>query len=109
MTESQLIQALATAIHRLSQPGASSETIDLVLAELRSDAGIDCALTGEGVEVRWPGAARDEPRAAFGDAISGLVALAREAHSRAMDGVLDSDAFVHELQRCATAARWRDR
>jgi hypothetical protein len=109
MTEPQLIHALAAATRRLSQPGVSLNAIDQALAELGSAAGIDCVLTDGRLDMRWPEGASGEIREAFEEAVSALVALAREAHSREADGVLDAQAFDHELNRCASAARWRDK
>jgi GGDEF domain-containing protein len=110
MTESQLIHALATAARRLSSPGASPETVDEALEELSATAGVDCLLTDGRLDLRWRGGEEaEELRAAFEEALAALVVLAREAQARPADDVLDAHAFQHELLRCASAARWRDK
>jgi GGDEF domain-containing protein len=109
VTESQLFQALAGVAHRLSQPGASSDDIDGALAGLSSATGVDCVLTDGRLNLRWDDEMSDELHGAFEEALAALLALAREAQSRTTEGVLDAHAFDHELHRCASAARWRDK
>jgi GGDEF domain-containing protein len=109
MTESELFQALARTANRLSQTGAFPDDIEGALADLGATAGVDCILTEGQLRLTWHDESSEELHGAFEQALAALVALAREAQSRAVEGVLNAHAFDHELQRCASAARWRDK
>ncbi|MEA2424588.1 MAG: hypothetical protein QOH13_998, partial [Thermoleophilaceae bacterium] len=109
MTESELFQALASTANRLSHAGASPDDIEGALADLGVAAGVDCILTEGQLRLSWHDEGPDELHRAFEQALAALIALAREAQSRAVEGVLNAHAFDHELQRCASAARWRDK
>jgi GGDEF domain-containing protein len=109
MTESELFQVLARTANRLSQAGAFPHDIEGALADLGAAAGVDCVLTDGQLRLSWHDEGSDELHGAFEQALVALVTLAREAQGRAVDGVLDAHAFDHELQRCASAARWRDK
>jgi GGDEF domain-containing protein len=109
MTESELFQALARTANRLSQTGGFPDDIEGALADLGATAGVDCILTEGQLRLTWHDESSEELHGAFEQALAALVALAREAQSRAVEGVLNAHAFDHELQRCASAARWRDK
>ena len=103
------MRVIAHAARALAAPDADERTLVEVLADVRAETGVEASFDDEQrLVLRWPdggGADRDD----FEQALSSMLALAREAIGRQSDGILDPQAFLAELQRCASAARWRDR
>ncbi len=109
MTEPTLIHVLADTARLLAAPGAGPEALERALANVSERAGVTISEDEHGeLSFIWPDGTDQPLRLAFESALSELVALARGAFGRA-SGILDHDSFLHELERCASAARWRDR
>jgi GGDEF domain-containing protein len=105
-----LIEVIARAARRLASPDADRDTISAVLAEVRECTGGEASFDAEQLlVVRWPDGGGDQNRVAFEQALGDLIVLAREALGRSDDVTLDPQSFLAELERCASAARWRDR
>jgi GGDEF domain-containing protein len=110
MSEPTLITVLADAAAALAAPDAGLDTVHATLAEAQLKTGVAITVDDDGVlTFTWPDSAEHEPRAEFERALGHLVTLARGSFGRAGDGILDRDGFLHELDRCASAARWRDK
>jgi GGDEF domain-containing protein len=105
------MHVIASATRALAAPGATDDTLAEVLAEVRVQTGAEASFDQEQrLVLSWPdGAADDGSRAAFEQALSDLVGLARDVIGRRSDSTLDPQGFLAELERCASAARWRDR
>jgi len=104
-----LMRVIAAAARALAAPDADERTLGQVLVEVRAQTGAEGSFDDEQrLVLRWPdggGADRDD----FEEALGHLLALARDAIGRQSDDILDPQAFLTELERCASAARWRDR
>ena len=110
MHELSLIELIAHAARTLASPEADRDTISVVLADVRERTGADVSFDSEQrLDVSWPDGGGDADRVAFEQALGDLVALARDALGRADEVTLDPQSFLAELERCASAARWRDR
>ncbi len=110
MSESNLITVLADAAAALAAPDADLETLQATLAAAQVQTGVAIAVDDEGgLTFTWPEPGDDQPRADFERALGHMVTLARGSFGRAGGGILDNDGFLHELDRCASAARWRDK
>jgi len=110
MTEPTLIHVLADTAGLLAASNAGPETVDRALAEVCARVDVQISVDAEGVlAFAWPDAGDQQLRSAFEHALSQLVTLARGSFGRSGDDILDRDAFLHELDRCASAARWRDK
>ncbi|HEX2588986.1 MAG TPA: hypothetical protein VHL51_12005 [Gaiellales bacterium] len=109
MNDPVLMRVIADAARALAAPGADERTLVEVLVDVRAQTGAEASFDEEQrLVMRWPdggGPERDDFELALGN----LMALAREALVRQSDGILDPQAFLTELERCASAARWRDR
>ena len=109
MNDPVLMRVIAQAAGALAAPDADERTLVEVLVDVRAETGAEASFDDEQrLQLRWPdggGAERDD----FEQALGHLCALAREAIGRQSDGILDPQAFLTELERCASAARWRDR
>ena len=109
MTEPTLIHALADTARLLAAPDAGPETLEAALTDVSQRTGVRITLAEDGaLAFGWPGEGDPQLRAAFEQALIELVNLARGAFGRP-GGILDRDSFLHELERCASAARWRDK
>lgn len=109
MTESTLIHALADTARLLAAPDAGPETLQTALTDLSERTGVQITVADDGaLAFSWPDEGDNDLRAAFEQALIQLVNLARGAFGRP-GGILDRDSFLHELERCASAARWRDK
>jgi hypothetical protein len=103
------MRVIARAAAALAAPGAGEQTIADVLVDVRSETGAEASFDDEQrLVLRWPDGG-DESRRDFERALGDLVTIAREAIGRQPEGILDPQAFLAELERCASAARWRDR
>jgi len=111
MDQPSLMRALAAAARTVAEPGAGEDALDLALAGLAEATGISASFALEQeLQVRWPACDVDaELRSAFEQALGDLMLLAREAIARAGATTLDAPSFLRELERCASAARWRDK
>jgi GGDEF domain-containing protein len=109
VTDPVLMRALAHAARALAAPGAGEPTLAQVLVDLRAETGAEASFDEEQrLVLRWPdggGPGRDD----FEQALAHVLTLGREVIGRQSDGILDPQAFLAELERCASAARWRDR
>ncbi len=109
MSDPVLMRIIARAAGALAAPDAGERTLADVLVDLRAETGAEASFDEEQrLVLRWPdggGPERDD----FEQALGHLIALAREVIGRHADGILDPQAFLAELDRCASAARWRDR
>jgi GGDEF domain-containing protein len=105
------MRALAAAARTVAEPGAGDDALARALTELAEATGIGASFTSEQeLQVRWPKCEADhELRAAFEQALGDLLLLAREAIARSGATTLDAPSFLRELERCASAARWRDK
>jgi hypothetical protein len=102
------MQVMARAARALAAPDAGEDVLAEVLADVRTQTGAEAAFDQEQrLVLRWPDGG-DEIRAAFAQALGDLLSLARAAIDRHSDATLDPPAFLAELERCASAARWRD-
>jgi GGDEF domain-containing protein len=103
------MRVIAEAARALAAPEADERTLADVLVEVRARTGAEASFDDEQrLVLRWPdggGADRDD----FEHALGSMLALARESIGRQSDGILDPQALLAELERCASAARWRDR
>ena len=109
MSELTLIHALADTARLLAAPDAGPETLAHVLADVSQRTGAQITAAEDGaLAFSWPDEGDRELRAAFEQALIQLVNLARGAFGRP-GGILDRESFLHELERCASAARWRDK
>jgi GGDEF domain-containing protein len=109
MTEPTLIHVIADAARLLAVPGAGPEALERALADASQRAGVTITTDQDGrLSFSWPEPGDEQLRLAFEHAFTELVTLARGVFGRA-SGILDRDSFLHELERCASAARWRDR
>jgi GGDEF domain-containing protein len=110
MTESTLIHALADTARLLAAPDAGLETLQKALMDVSQRTGVQITVADDGgLAFGWPDDEGDkELRAAFEQGLIQLVNLAKGAFGRP-GGILDRDGFLHELERCASAARWRDK
>jgi len=109
MTEPTLIHALADTARLLAAPDAGAETLERALTNVSQRTGVRITVGEDGaLAFGWPGEGDPQLRAAFEQALVQLITLARGAFGRP-GGILDRDSFLHELERCASAARWRDR
>jgi GGDEF domain-containing protein len=109
MTEPTLIHALADTGRLLAAPDAGPETLERALGDLSQTVGVQITTVEDGALVFvWPDECDHELRGAFEQALTQLVKLARGGFGRPA-GILDRDSFLHELERCASAARWRDK
>ena len=109
MNDPALMRVIAEAACALAAPEADERTLGAVLVEVREQTGAEASFDDEQrLVLRWPDGGGDD-RDDFEQALGHLLALAREAIGRQSDGILDPQAFLAELERCASAARWRDR
>ena len=109
MNEPILIHALADTARLLAAPDAGPETLERALKDLSQRVGARITAVEDGTLVFvWSDDRDQELRAAFEQALTQLVKLARGGFGRP-GGILDRDSFLHELERCASAARWRDK
>src|SRR5438876_1159635 len=109
MTEPTLIHALADAARLMAAPDAGLDTLERALTDVSQRTGATITVGEDGaLAFSWPDERDNELRAAFEQGLIQLVNLARGAFGRP-GGILDRDSFLHELERCASAARWRDK
>src|SRR5436190_22273579 len=109
MTESTLIHVLADTARLLAAPDAGPDTLEQALTDVSRRTGATITVGEDGaLTFSWSDERDQELRAAFEQGLIQLVRLARGAFGRP-GGILDRDSFLHELERCASAARWRDR
>jgi len=109
MDELQLLRAIGDVMRRLADAGPGTSSLD-ALSEPLARIGAEAALDAEGVIVlHWGDGQVDPARAAFEAVLNQVVELSQQAGARDGDTTLDPAAFLSELQRCAAAARWRDR
>src|SRR3954453_18268076 len=107
MTEPTLIQVLADTARVLAAADAGPDTLDQALRDVSERSGAQITAGDDGsLSFAWPDQGEPQLRLAFEQALTQLVELARGAFGRAT-GILDRDGFLHELGRCAAAARWR--
>jgi GGDEF domain-containing protein len=110
MTEPTLILVLADVAGLLAAPDAGFETLEQAIEQASRRAGAEIAMSDAGeLTYGWPDTGDEQLRSAFEAGLSQLVLLARGSFTRAEAGILDRHGFLHELERCASAARWRDK
>ena len=110
MDELSLIQVIAQVARELAAPEAGEEALEAALVHVREQTGAEVSFDEEQrVIVRWPAGGGDAAQVAFEQALGDVLALAREAIGRDGDVTLGPQSFLAELERCASAARWRDR
>jgi GGDEF domain-containing protein len=110
MTEPTLILVLADVAALLALPDASFETLEQALERASERAGVEITMSDAGeLAFAWRETGDEQLRSAFEAALSQMALLARGSFSRAEAGILDRHGFLHELERCASAARWRDK
>jgi GGDEF domain-containing protein len=110
MTEPTLILVLADVAGLLTAPDAGFDTLEQALEQASQRAGVEIVMSDAGeLTFGWRDAGDDQLRGAFEAGLQQLVLLARGSFSRAEAGILDRHGFLHELDRCASAARWRDK
>lgn len=105
------MHVIASATRALAAPCATDDTLAEVLAEVRAQTGAEVSFDQEQrLVLSWPDGAADEPsRTAFEQTLGDVIGLARDVIGRRSDSTLDPQGFLAELERCASAARWRDR
>src|SRR2546425_3291674 len=109
MTEPTLIHVLADTARLLAAPDAGPDTLERALTDVSQRSGATIAVGEDGaLAFSWSDEGDQELRTAFEQALIQLVNVARGAFGRP-GGILDRDSFLHELERCASAARWRDK
>jgi GGDEF domain-containing protein len=109
MTESTLIHVLADTARLLAAPDAGPDTLEQALTDVSRRTGATITIGEDGaLTFSWSDERDQELRTAFEQGLIQLVRLARGAFGRP-GGILDRDSFLHELERCASAARWRDK
>ena len=112
MTQPSLMRALAAAARTLAEPGAGDDAMVRALDQLSQSTGVQATFSLEQeLVLEWPPQACADPdlRMAFEQALTDLMVLAREAIARSGEITLDPQSFLRELERCASAARWRDK
>jgi GGDEF domain-containing protein len=110
MDELSLIQVIAQVARELAAPEAGEEALEAALVHVREQTGAEVSFDEEQrVAVRWPAGGGDAAQVAFELALGDVLVLAREAIGRDGDVTLGPQSFLAELERCASAARWRDR
>jgi len=110
MDEPTLIQVIAQVARELAAPEAEAEALEAALVHVREQTGAEVSFDEEQrVVVRWPAGGGDAAQVAFEQALGDVLALARDAIARDGDVTLGPQNFLAELERCASAARWRDR
>jgi hypothetical protein len=109
MDELSLLRALADVARSLGADGDRSGGMHETLAEPLAGVGAEAAFDeAGGVSLRWLDGRVDETRVAFEVALNHVAALSRQAALAQGPGTLDPAGFLSELERCASAARWRD-
>lgn len=109
MDEPLLLRALADVARALGADGDRAGALDEALADPLGRIGAEAAFDESGgISLRWLDGGVDEARVAFEVALNHVAALSRQAALAQGAGTLDPAAFLSELQRCASAARWRD-
>ena len=110
MDEPNLIQVIAQVARELAAPETGEEAFEAALMHVREQTGAEVSFDEEQrVVVRWPSGGGDAAQLAFEQALGDVLSLAREAIGRDGDVTLNPQSFLAELERCSSAARWRDR
>lgn len=106
MTELELIVLLAETARELAAPDAPPDALAAAAARVSERTGLAVDLQRLADPRPQDVSSLTAAEVAFLDALSSIAALAA-SRPGAGDGLLDSPAFAHELERLAVAARWR--